>query len=120
MSDINDRIAKAKGWKVERKDALDLHGQPLVWKGQECYREDWYDPDGQYQGDRPPDFTGTLKGLAGMLRELGGHWVWGWGADELVCSRGENCGSDEYFCSPPDRPGDCVGDAYMSVFGKET
>lgn len=119
-SDLNDRIAKAKGWRYMIHDVQ--MGIVVSSPHPELSPEHpglaiWYDSQNR-RSDRL-DFTGTVEGLAGMMRELGGHWVWGWSGRGFVCSRGENCSSDEYFCSPPDRPGDCVGEAWLSVFEKE-
>ena len=105
MSDLNDRIAKAKGWKPR---PADYPYRPALWEK----------PDGAVTVSRP-DFTGTLEGATGMLRELGPDWDWNWDGTKWVCSRGLNCGPDEYFWSSIDHPGDCLGEAWMSVFGKE-
>ena len=120
-SDRNALIALAKEWTVERKRALDLRGQLSVWKGEEIYEEYWRDPDGQYQGDRPPDFVGTLEGVSGMLREL-------YEATDRVLevllmpfNDGVQCildtvsSEERYFWAPWERWGDCVGDAWLSV-----
>lgn len=129
MSDLNTRIALAMGWRVERRPALDFRGQPIVWRGQECYKEDWYDPDGQYKGHHPPDSVGTLEGATGMLRDLNEtvsspehRWVWGW-SKELQCYFCElmdgHGGTDVSYDSAKDKPGDCVGEAYLAehLFG---
>ena len=77
-----------------------------------------------------PDFVGTLEGVSGMMREMneqGGAmrdalvWRWGWNESwgEYVCHgrRLSDLRIDlgHIFSSPEDRPGDCVGDAYLSV-----
>lgn len=120
MSDLNDRIARAKGYTHEGR----LNWHPVV--------RAWFRPDGTYQG-KVPDFTGTLEGVAGMLRELNekaypNTWAWTyearWPGETLsecyAMTLIEPWGHGTTdFVSPVDRPGDCVGDAYMSVFGKE-
>ncbi len=94
------------------------------------------EPNGRLYTDELPDFTNTLEGVAGMMWELNEHqktnplpflanyrWSWKWVPEEsaYLCKKADGGGSWEYpLCySPKDRPGDCVGDAYMSVFGKE-
>ena len=122
-NDRNARIALANGWTVKSRPALDLRGQPVIWKHVSAYKDAWYTPDGQYHGDMPRDFVGTLEGVAWMLQKLNTNTddVWRWWYNKRY---------QEWWCtwawqiplayrSPDDRPGDCVGDAYLSVFGKE-
>ena len=119
MSDLNDRIAIAKGW---------------TWQDDKWFP--WHNATGGLA--TLPDYVGTLEGVAGMLRELNErakandqYWWWGVNVRRLVdaprnafiCVRH---GIAEHtlflvpwFWSPDDRPGDCVGAAYMFVFGKE-
>ena len=131
-TDLNDRIALAKGWTVKIRPGIDPYtGQQVIWKGVPVERHDWRNPDGQYQGHCPLNFTGTLEGMAGMMRELneravkaGNLWDWQWHpwqrcyrirlieiATGQLIHRG--------FDSRDDHPGDCVGEAYISVFGKD-
>ena len=122
MSDINDRIAIAEGWEWRPKAQM------------------YVSPNGSLYADAVPDFTGTLEGVAGMMRELR-HWHLSWvtldatwhmlpvwrervarhGAGAWVCKRyRDGIGvADDFFASAFERPGDCVGEARLSVFGKE-
>lgn len=134
--DINDQIAEAKGWtRVYVRSAicgwvgcektagpscetceLKLKGdQP--WLARACIGIEWIDPKAETR--RRPNFTGTLEGMAGMMRELGPEWEWCYNGLVWECYRGLNCGSDEYFTSPDARPGHCVGEALLSVLRKE-
>ena len=101
---------------------------------------EWIDPAGK--PTIRPDFVGTLEGLAGLMRELNQktfpHCYWTWGYDpnpdwfpgwnryvdegcvgqelgRYYVERGTQNTSVINFESPPDRPGDCVGEAYLSV-----
>lgn len=125
---INSKIALARGWTVERRRALDLQGQPIVWKGQDCYKEDWTDPNGQYQGHRSPDSVGTLEGILQLLWELGekGRWRIERDGNYFVC-RSRNIYDGEYYSAlynsrlwAENLAGDFVGAAWLSVFEKET
>ncbi len=135
---LNARIALAKGWTVERERALDLRGQPIVWKGQEAYKDYWHDSDGQYKGHESPDWVSMPKGVAELMAELNDHakadneyWVWGQNARHLIngprngyyCAKHglyDNAMYLKSFCSDKNHPGDCIGDAWLSVFGKES
>lgn len=115
-NDLNDRIAIAKGWRWKKLLA--------TVRGYEALGTHWRNPKG-----RPalrPDFTGTLEGVAGMLWELG-NWEWlpttkerAWylpRRDEItenwICMPHQR--DRPMFISGLDRPGDCVGDAYLSM-----
>ena len=111
---INDRIALARGWTFH--EWYEEGGVPGSRREAPLHTH-WRNPSRQIA--MRPDFVGTLEGVAGMLKELGPEWDWGWTGIEYDCSRGLNCGPDEYFCSPEDRPGDCVGEAWLSIFEKE-
>lgn len=123
---LNDRIAEAQGWR-RTVTGNKLKGVFIFWRN----------PEG-----KPairPDFTGTLEGLAGMMRELQEdqhrkekallrrpdvylHWSWRYVPQEKVYAcdlRNQSGYRHRTFDSPDDRPGDCVGEAYMSVFDKE-
>ena len=132
-TDHNARIVLAKGWTWHKHDfflAPDFGNVPEL-------RTHWLDSQGEPA--MLPDFASTLKGVAGMMRELIRHakahdeyWVWGYDDDAWPNHDYDRC----YYCakqglsihksqplpvflSPEDRPGHCVGDAYLSVFGKE-
>ena len=103
---INERIALAKGWSTiqVRIGAL-------------------------------PNFVGTLEGVAGLMRELqeeqdrknearlyrtDARLIWSWtylpDKKEYLCILENEVGYEyEAFVSPSDRPGDCVGNAYLSM-----
>jgi len=103
----NARIAIAKGWTF---DAGIIYHVPVEGTS-------WRNPQ-----DEPallPDYVGTLAGVAMLRRELGEAWCLGRDIERWLCYRGENCGPEEFFWSPDDRPGDCVGDAWLSVFGQK-
>ena len=81
------------------------------------------------------NYTGMLTGVAGLMRELNedvypDEWKWSysraggsepdnWPASYLMARIGPWGESKEYFESAPDRPGDCMGAAWLSVFEKE-
>lgn len=89
----------------------------------------------------PTDYTGTLEGVAGLMRELqqeqdrqdslkpylhmdgGAIWFWRYfpRRKEYLCMSENELDHICYvgFASPEDRPGDCVGEAWLSVCGKE-
>lgn len=136
-NDLNRRIAKAKGWKWSNKRLSFVKGYNGALSTAPRCNTNWLNPEG-----KPairPDFTGTLEGVSGMLRELQEkqyrkeralphppdvrlHWSWRYLPQEKVyrCTlKNQGCGRYILFESPEDRPGDCVGKAYMSVFGKE-
>lgn len=133
---LNSRIALAKAWTVKREPALDLRGEVIVWKGQELYKDSWYDSEGHYRGHDPPDWVGTLKGVAELMRELNEHekakggwlanfrWGWRWVPEKsaYLCHKADGGGTWEHpLCySPEDHPFDCIGAAWLSVFGKES
>ncbi|GAG21120.1 unnamed protein product [marine sediment metagenome] len=106
MSDINDCIAKAKGWT--------LYIATGEWAGPSRI---WADPDG-FPGMHP-DFTGTLEGVAGMMREMGQAWGLHFIEDIDKWCYYDHVGPGGLFYSDVDRPGDCVGEAWLSVLGKE-
>jgi len=103
-TDLNSRIAKAKG-------------------------EAWATPEGKRTS--PPDRVNTLKGVAGMLFDLfnlrqgwqlgigyleNGDLGWamvraGWSEVAVVY---------ESYMAARDNLGDCVSNAWLSAFGKET
>ena len=97
--DINDRIALAKGWKWRPKAQM------------------YVSPNGSLYADAVPNYVGTLEGVSGMLRELGPKWVWGWDGIDMICYREPNPSLGEWFTSSVTCPGDCVGEAYMSIKG---
>lgn len=121
---INDRIALAKGW------TWTGHLSPLP---EQCnYYSEWLNPRGRV--DFRPDFVGTLEGVAGMMRELNEreqppmYWTWGYcPLEETVPQSPCYIVTRHYgqvYCtvrahSNPDRPADCIGEAWMSEIGKE-
>ena len=127
---INDRIAIAKGWTYGEELRISSRKMGYV-------PTHWCNPEGKPA--MRPDFTGTLEGATGMLRELQEaqhrkkkalrrrpdvylHWSWRYVPQEKVydCDlRNQSGYRHRVFESPVDRPGHCVGEAYMSVFGKE-
>ena len=111
----NARIALAEGWTWHDKCMIELippgavnFVNPAHWKG----------PDGVLHLV-VPDWVGTLAGCAEMMRQLGSNWRWAFIEDirKWVCY--DNVGPFGVFYSPKNRPGDCIGDAYLSVFEKE-
>jgi len=120
-TDLNSRIALAKGWTWHEESfflAPDFGTLPEL-------RTHWLVPilDGERYAEPgiPPDYVGTLEGLAGLMREMAeaGRYC-SWGYD--IHTRMYNCIEDTEFFddelmaeSPPDRPGDCVGEAYLSM-----
>lgn len=118
-NDTNDCIAKAMGWTWDDELVKALWfgylGRPLPKFTPLTH---WRNPEGKPAVR--PDFIGTLGGVAGMLRILGPEWSWGWDGTQYVCRQDEeDAWPAKEFFSPSDCPGDCVGEAYMSVFGKE-
>lgn len=130
---LNARIALAKGW-TWHKETLLYEVRTGSYKDHpslivtETGQTHWKDATGIAR--RLPDWVGTLAGVAELMRELeheatiqhGDCWnltynwpmqqweYWRYGADHNV----------ETYTSPDDRPGDCVADAWLSVFGKES
>ena len=116
----NARIALAQGWTYRVIDpsapasTYGLHeSEPPEHPGL-AY---WYDPQNRHCPLR--DWVGTLEGVAELMRELGSEWERGAHKMGFACFRGLNAGPDEFFTSPHTRLGDCVGDAWLSVFEKE-
>ena len=123
----HDRIAKAKGWTYGEElhiSSREMGYMPTHWRNAEGVLA------------VRPDFTGTLEGMAGLLSNLnsrpGECWVWmvdakgGTGTQYMQenpahCFRIDSSAPlhGPRFDSPRERPGDCVGAAWMSVFGKE-
>ena len=120
-------------------DACDLVMEdPQPWGAQECLSIEWTDPKGIIR--RRPNYVGTLKGVSGMLRELNKprsiwdkthRWLFYWDrlAKQFTCqeelyvngaSPAFRIQGGRQFFSPDDCPADCVGEAYLSVFRKET
>lgn len=125
-TDLNSRIALAKGWTWDDEVLYFLTKAPVPFhiRSMEEYPGDyntthWVNP--KREPAMRPDFVGTLEGMSGMLWELGEEWTlhpdppnrWLLWRDEFVY------GIVQTFDSPREKLGDCVGDAYMSVFGKE-
>ncbi|MFH1484683.1 MAG: hypothetical protein ABIH46_01305 [Chloroflexota bacterium] len=131
-TDRNSRIALAKGWTwldipEMAEDAEGYAVSPLVLTH-------WRNPAGK--PELLPDWTGTLEGMAELMRELNErakarsqHWVWGSNVGGLVsgprdgyyCAK-HGLGGDyfKWFWSDKEHPGDCVDDAWLSVFEEES
>jgi len=133
-NDLNDHIAEAKGWTWSEERLSFVKGYDGAFSTAPRFNTNWRNPEGKPA--LRPDFTGTLEGVSGMLRELNAragyrqYWVWGVNTKGLIdaprdayyCARHGTASHNMYlesFWSPPDCPGDCVGEAYMSVLGKE-
>jgi len=131
-NDLNDRIAKAKGWTwIAREPVIETGWGRLDLRQLSPDVGEWRDPRGQV--DFRPDFTGTLKGLAGLMQELQSRrkpmsqWAWYWNERKQrfvmryawFRRRLFRRQIHATFYSPKDRPGDCVGEAWLSVFEKE-
>lgn len=108
---LNARIAIAKGWSFI--DIRVLGATVRVWR----------DSEGTQQGDLR-DWIGALAGVAELMRELmdakAGPYVLVPNADGWLCAPASTWATSWKSCyfSPPDHPGDCVGKAWLSVFGK--
>jgi len=111
---LNSRIALCKG--------LTYEGRPN-WHS--TVRA-WFRPDGTYQG-KVPDYVGTLAGVAELMREL--NELRNQNDDRRFFWWRYNAYVEEYQCgcehleiiarSSRHRPGDCVGEAWLSMFGKK-
>lgn len=112
---LNARIAVAKGW-TWREDTV------LIWGNfgeMQALRSHWRNPY-----DKPaicPDYVDTLEGVAELMKDLDETQRWfSWGYNiythRYVCIEDDT----EVASSPEERPGDCAGKAWMSVFGKES
>ncbi|GAI91192.1 unnamed protein product, partial [marine sediment metagenome] len=123
-SKLNDRIAKAKGWTRSEKRVpfTNLRYDPEIW----CVHKytHWHNPKGK-PAPRP-DFTGTLEGVAGMLRglcnrerEIGStkRWYITHTPNGYTCQRAVGVEVWESYTS--EQFGLCVGEAWLSVFGEE-
>ena len=103
---INDRIALAKGWTYYEYEERDV-------------ARSWFDPKGASRSRL--DWTGTLEGVSGMLRELheaGRRCSWSYNihTHKYICIEDTEFFDDDVIAeSPEDHPGDCVGDAWLSV-----
>ena len=108
-TDLNSRIALAKGWS---------------WQDDKWFP--WHNATGGLA--TLPDYVGTLEGVAGLMRELNeaakpDWWDWAYFAGDskwlrkryYVARRTPTYEVSAVFTSPDDHPGDCVGDAWMSV-----
>ena len=125
-TDRNARIALATGWTWHEEDfflAPDFGSVPEL-------RTHWLAPIAK--GERyavpgtPPDYVGTLEGVSEMLRGLNDwersigsikRWYITHVPNGFTCQR--RIGVEVWESYTSKEPGDCVGDAYLSVFGKE-
>jgi len=114
-TDRNARIALANGWTWHKHDfflAPDFGNLPEL-------RTHWLDSEGEPA--MVPDFVGTLEGVSGMLRELheaGRRCSWSYNihTHKYICIEDTEFFDDDVIAeSPEDHPGDCVGDAWLSV-----
>ena len=130
-NDRNALIALVKGWTWIARDPVIETG----WGRLDLSRlspdvGEWRNPQGEPA--MHPDFVGTLEGVAGMLSELnslrGQCWVWivnpeGGTGTQYTIENPASCFRIDAtaplypprFDSPRDRPGDCVGEAYLSM-----
>ncbi|MFH1484684.1 MAG: hypothetical protein ABIH46_01310 [Chloroflexota bacterium] len=135
-TDRNSRIALAKGWTW-----TETEGDAWVWSDkhqmfldpssrQDRKQSHWFNSYGLRE--TIPNWTGTLEGMAELMRELNEHakahnqyWAWrpnvdglvSWPRDGYYCAK-HVLGGDYFklFWSDEEHPGDCVSDAYLSVF----
>lgn len=126
-TDLNSRIALAKAWAWADVGMYAGGYRP----GGEGFTH-WRNPEGTPA--IRPRFTGTLEGIAGMMRELNEtelvevttyyDWSLRWsstfqiwdfyGEDEINGER-----RVQFQSSKQQGPGVAIGEAWMSVFGKE-
>ena len=96
LSDQNARIALAKGW---------------TWNEGQCQ---WVSPIGERRAC--PDYVGTLEGVAGLMREMmdcsDDLYIW---APQMTCWICANHDWSQCWHSDLEHPGDCVGEAYLSM-----
>ena len=130
-TDRNALIALARGWlwiewpSIANSKDVALPPNPYGYQWTH-----WRDPQGYWRA--LPDYVGTLEGMAGLMRELNekaypSYWEWGYCpvnerglyAHYYIQRRASNGRRVAKFESPADRSGDCVGDAWLSVFEKE-
>ena len=117
---INLRIALAKGW---------IWVEEIKIPGATYYAH-WEDTSGQWK--HIPDWTWTLAGLVELMRELQSRrkpmsqWAWYWNEWKQRFVMRHTRFSLTFrrkvhavFYSDAAHPGDCVGDAWLSVFEKE-
>ena len=123
-NDRNDRIALAKGWRWQPASVIELNPPGEI---NFACTDHWIDVEGNIRSD-VPDFVGTLEGVSGMLWELG-NWEWlpmtkerAWWlpqsiqdqiTEHFICLPHQRI--QPIFISPVDRPGDCVGEAWLSM-----
>ena len=110
---LNARIARLKGWSQ--------YGSP------DDVTKCWQDEKGTIRD--LPNWTGTLDGIKVLMRELqenaspGTHWFWGWYIPTQLFEVGLLAGRTLYtvgeFHSPFEKPGECVGMAYVSMKEKK-
>jgi len=130
-TDLNDRIALAKGWTWSKKRLSFVKGYDGPLSTAPRFNTNWRNPEGKPA--KRPDFTGTVQGVDGMMRELNEtraedvkyyDWSLRWSAlfqiwdfygdDEITEERRVQLQSTKEEGS-----GIAVGNAYLSVFEKE-
>lgn len=125
-TDLNSQIALRKGWTWDEQGESVTYQVGIMWADDIAH---WQDPEGRWAMG-VPDYVGTLEGVAGMLRELNelrdqsGDRRWFWWSYSPYLNEYQ-CGTELFRLFPilarsnKDRPGDCVGDAWLSEHGKE-
>lgn len=118
-TDRNERIALARRWTwQEQADAAFYVG------GHKHGFTHWRNPDGKPLD--VPDYVGTLEGVSEMLRGLNDwersigsikRWYITHVPNGFTCQR--RIGVEVWESYTSKEPGDCVGDAWLSMFGKE-
>ena len=121
---LNWRIALAKGWTwyeewvlapIIYENAFEARARPWTLRA----GTHWRNPEGEPAIH--PRYVNALECVAGLLRELGDEWNWNWDGSRWRCYRDLNpMYPNEIFWSLPHHSGDCVGEAWLSVFEKET
>ena len=111
-TDLNERIAKVKGWTQD---------DTLLWvMSDPPHPTEWRDPYGI--PEMLFDWVGTLEGVAELLQELYAtcHCVAfePFGCDKWRCSGTREEVNEAYeYESDRTRPGDCIAMAWLGIFG---
>jgi len=128
-NDRNSRIALAKGWTFH--EWYEEAGRPET-RSETPLHTHWRNPS--YEIAEPRDYVGTLKGVAGLMRELQAtrkpmsQWAWYWNDKKQRFVMRHAAWLRRFpfrrqihaiFYSPKDRPGNCVGQAWLSMFEEE-
>ena len=144
-TDLNSEIALAEGWTWVEE--LYIQIKPIAtphygrWLDEDLIEKEtthWLSPDGKPA--MCPNYVGTTEGIAMMLQKLH-YWHMYWvavadtwhmlttprekvtrhGAGAWICKRyRDGIGvADDFFTSPFEKPGHCVGEAYLAKLRKE-